>query len=217
MDVTDPPEALRKSHTLMCLTLYRYKEGDGPFLEDLTVWIDKTDKEWKGKKGVLYRGSYDILYRDLFWPQYHSIFSLIDCKCVYDTKLERVASSLEGRIRIQNAHDSLDKEPEGNKVQFNKDKCKALHLRRNNPFYKCKSGNNILASCSAEKDLAQWITKWPILDLQQSTTLEYINSHEVMRIHTPGKTWRFCLSWMANAIANLTAAMCNGQVILHCP
>lgn len=47
-----------------------------------------------------------------------------------DTKLGRVASTLEGRISTQIDLDKLENWSEMNKIEFNRAKCKVPHLER---------------------------------------------------------------------------------------
>uniref|UniRef100_A0A674JM42 Reverse transcriptase domain-containing protein n=1 Tax=Terrapene triunguis TaxID=2587831 RepID=A0A674JM42_9SAUR len=70
-----------------------------------------------------------------------------------DTKLGGVASALEDRIKIQNDLDKLEKWSEVNGMKFNKDKCKVLHLGRNNQLHTYKMGNDCLGRSTAGKDL----------------------------------------------------------------
>lgn len=49
-------------------------------------------------------------------------------KFVDDTKLEETANTLDGRIAMQKRFDRLKQWARSNKIMFNGDKCKALHL-----------------------------------------------------------------------------------------
>ncbi|CAM5129309.1 unnamed protein product [Eretmochelys imbricata] len=69
------------------------------------------------------------------------------------TKLGGVASGLEERIKIQNDLDKLEKWTEVNRMKFNKDKCKVLHLGRNNQLHTYKMGNDCLGRSTVERDL----------------------------------------------------------------
>uniref|UniRef100_K7EWP9 Reverse transcriptase domain-containing protein n=1 Tax=Pelodiscus sinensis TaxID=13735 RepID=K7EWP9_PELSI len=57
-------------------------------------------------------------------------------KLADDTKLGGVATTLEDRVIIQNDLEKSEKWSEVNRMKFNKDKCKVLHLGRNNQFHK---------------------------------------------------------------------------------
>uniref|UniRef100_K7EX00 Reverse transcriptase domain-containing protein n=1 Tax=Pelodiscus sinensis TaxID=13735 RepID=K7EX00_PELSI len=70
-----------------------------------------------------------------------------------DTKLRRVATNLEDRVIIQNDLDKLEKWSEVNRMKFNKDKCKVLHLGRNNQFHTYRMGSDCLGRSMAERDL----------------------------------------------------------------
>ena len=66
--------------------------------------------------------------------------------------------TLEGRNRLQSDLDRLqglwaDK----NRMGFNTDKCKVMHLGRNNQHHNCRLGNSPLVSTEAENDLGVMI------------------------------------------------------------
>ncbi|CAM5081660.1 unnamed protein product [Natator depressus] len=69
-----------------------------------------------------------------------------------DTKLGGVASALEDRIKIHNDLDKLEKWSEVIWMKFSKDKCKVLHLGRNNQLHAYKMGKDCLGRSTAESD-----------------------------------------------------------------
>ncbi|GAB0208993.1 mitochondrial enolase superfamily member 1 [Grus japonensis] len=70
-----------------------------------------------------------------------------------DTKLGGVADTPEGCTAIQRDLDRLENWAERNLMKFNKDKCRVLHLGKNNPMRQYRLGVDLLGSSSAEKDL----------------------------------------------------------------
>jgi len=70
-----------------------------------------------------------------------------------DTKLEGVADTSEGCAAIQRNLDRLESWVERNLMKFNKDKCRVLHLGRNNPMHQYRLRADLLESSSAERDL----------------------------------------------------------------
>ncbi|KAK4817027.1 hypothetical protein QYF61_026033 [Mycteria americana] len=70
-----------------------------------------------------------------------------------DTKLGGVADLPEDRAAIQRDLDRLEKWADRNLMKFNKEKCKVLHLGRNNPRHQYILGAPQLESSLAEKDL----------------------------------------------------------------
>uniref|UniRef100_K7EX79 Reverse transcriptase domain-containing protein n=1 Tax=Pelodiscus sinensis TaxID=13735 RepID=K7EX79_PELSI len=69
------------------------------------------------------------------------------------TKLGGIATNLEDRVIIQNDLDKLEKWSEINRMKFNKDKCKVLHLGRNNQFHIYRMGSYGLGRNTGERDL----------------------------------------------------------------
>jgi len=70
-----------------------------------------------------------------------------------DTKLGRVADTLEGFATIQHDLDRPESWTGRNLMRFNKSKCRVLHLGRNNSTYQYRLADDLLDMSSAEKDL----------------------------------------------------------------
>ncbi|GAB0177780.1 mitochondrial enolase superfamily member 1 [Grus japonensis] len=70
-----------------------------------------------------------------------------------DTKLGGAADTPEGCTAIQRDLGRLESQAERNLMKFNKDKCKVLHLGRNNPKRQHRLEVDLLGSSSLEKDL----------------------------------------------------------------
>jgi len=74
-------------------------------------------------------------------------------KYVNDTKLGGMADTADGSAAIQQDLDRLESWVTINQMRFNKSKCRALYLGRNNRMYQCRLGDDLLERSSAEKDL----------------------------------------------------------------
>uniref|UniRef100_A0A803SME4 Reverse transcriptase domain-containing protein n=1 Tax=Anolis carolinensis TaxID=28377 RepID=A0A803SME4_ANOCA len=70
-----------------------------------------------------------------------------------DTKLGGIANTPEDRSRIQNNLNRLEKWAKTNKMKFNRDKCKILHLGRKNEMQRYRMGDAWFNSSMCEKDL----------------------------------------------------------------
>uniref|UniRef100_A0A670KJT9 Reverse transcriptase domain-containing protein n=1 Tax=Podarcis muralis TaxID=64176 RepID=A0A670KJT9_PODMU len=70
-----------------------------------------------------------------------------------DTKLGGVANTPEDRITLQNDLDRLENWAKTSKMNFNREKCKVLHLGKKNERQKYKMGDTWLESSTCEKDL----------------------------------------------------------------
>jgi len=71
-----------------------------------------------------------------------------------DTKLGGVVDTPEGCAAIQHDLDRMESWTERNLMKFNKDKCRVLHLGRNNPMHQYRLGVDRLKSNSVERDPA---------------------------------------------------------------
>jgi len=74
-------------------------------------------------------------------------------KSADDTKLRGVADVPEGHAAIQRDLCRLEKWADRNLMKFNKEKCRVLHLARNNPMHQHMLGADQLESSLAEKEL----------------------------------------------------------------
>jgi len=70
-----------------------------------------------------------------------------------DSKLGGVVDTLEVCVAIQRDLDRLKSWAQRDLMKFNKDKCRLLHLGRNNPTHPYRLGADLLQSCSAERIL----------------------------------------------------------------
>ncbi|GAB0190318.1 mitochondrial enolase superfamily member 1 [Grus japonensis] len=86
-----------------------------------------------------------------------------------DTKLGGVADTLESCAAIQRYLDRMEKWADRNVTEFNKGKCKVLHLGRNNPRHQYMLGATQLEISFAEKDLGFLVDK---LTMSQQCALE---------------------------------------------
>uniref|UniRef100_A0A674JN28 Reverse transcriptase domain-containing protein n=1 Tax=Terrapene triunguis TaxID=2587831 RepID=A0A674JN28_9SAUR len=136
---------------------------DGATIRWVHNWLDNRTQRvvingsqscWKGITSGVPQGSvlgpalFNIFINDLDI----GIESML-IKFATDTKLGGIATALEDGVIIQNDRDKLEKWSEVNRMKFNKDKCKVLHLRRKNQFHTYRMGRDCLGRSTAERDL----------------------------------------------------------------
>jgi len=76
-----------------------------------------------------------------------------------DTKLCGVVDTLEGRDGIQRDPDRMERWACVNRMKFNKDKCKVLHLGQGNPKHKYRLGREWLERSPEERTWGCWWTR----------------------------------------------------------
>jgi hypothetical protein len=89
-----------------------------------------------------------------------------------DTKGQKEIRGDEDRRKLQDALDSLWAWSEKWTMQFNLDKCKVMHVGRNNPEYEYEMNGKKLSVTNEEKDVGVWVTKnlKPSLHCQKSAS-----------------------------------------------
>ena len=118
------------------------------------VVVNKTESSWRPVSSRVPEGLVvgPILFNILFNNLDDGIKRTVS-KFAGDTKLRGMANTPEGCTAIQQNLDRLDSWAGRNLMKYNKDKCRGLHLGRNNPRYQYRLGTDLLESSIGERDL----------------------------------------------------------------
>ncbi|XP_059578763.1 RNA-directed DNA polymerase from mobile element jockey isoform X1 [Alligator mississippiensis] len=118
------------------------------------VVVDGSVSTWKGVGSGVPQGS--VLGPILFNVFISDLDEGVKCtlsKFADVTKLWGEVDMPEGREQLQADLDRLDTWAENNRMQFNKEKCKVLHLGRKNVQHTYSLGNDLLGGTEVERDL----------------------------------------------------------------
>uniref|UniRef100_A0A7M4EL44 Reverse transcriptase domain-containing protein n=1 Tax=Crocodylus porosus TaxID=8502 RepID=A0A7M4EL44_CROPO len=117
------------------------------------VVVDGSFSTWKDVGSGVPQGSvlrpalFNIFISNLDEGVKSTLFKFAD-----DTKMWGDVGTLEGSIRLQSDLDRLQGRADENRMGFNTDKCKVMHLGRYNRHHTYRLGNSALVNTEAEKD-----------------------------------------------------------------
>ncbi|KAK4832042.1 hypothetical protein QYF61_020557 [Mycteria americana] len=118
------------------------------------VVISGTKSSWRPvTSGVTQRSTAGPILLNIFINHLDDRVKCTLSKFADDTKLGGVADTPDDCAAIQRDLDRLEEWANRNLMKFNKEKCKVLHLGRNNPRHQYMLGASQLESSLAEKDL----------------------------------------------------------------
>jgi len=123
-------------------------------MAELRVVISSAESSWKPVTSDVPQGS--VLGLVLFNFFINDLDEELECtlsKFADDTKLGGVVDTPEGCADIQHDLNRLECWAVMNLVKFNRNKCRVLHLGRNNPMHQYRLGAHLLGSSSVERDL----------------------------------------------------------------
>jgi len=118
------------------------------------VVISSAESSWKPVASGVPQGSVFSLV--LFSFFINDLNEELECplsKFADDTKLGGVTDTVQGCAAIQRDLDRLESWGQRNLMEFNKGKCRVLHLGRNNPTHQYRLGVDLLESSCVERDL----------------------------------------------------------------
>uniref|UniRef100_A0A7M4ETW3 Reverse transcriptase domain-containing protein n=1 Tax=Crocodylus porosus TaxID=8502 RepID=A0A7M4ETW3_CROPO len=124
------------------------------WLEGHTQRVDGSFSTWRDVGSRVPQGSilgpalFNIFISDLDKGVKSTLFKFAD-----NTKMWGDVGKLEGRNRLQSDLDRLQAWVDENRMGFNTDKCKVIHLRRKNHHHTYRLGNSLFVTAEAEKDL----------------------------------------------------------------
>ncbi|KAJ7415087.1 rna-directed dna polymerase from mobile element jockey-like [Pitangus sulphuratus] len=119
------------------------------------------------------RGQYlGMIVFNIFFGDMDSGIKCILSEFAKNTKLCSAVEILEGRAAIQRDLDRLDRWADANLRKLNKEKCKVLHLDRENPRHTHRLDREVIESSSAEKELEVMVNKKLHLSQQCELTVQ---------------------------------------------